>query len=251
MGVSLRGRKRSVSQKFLHRPEIGSTLDQVGREGMAEGMGAERPRKADRKGPFPEDAPGPVAIQRAAALAQQEFGVLGPAPGREAGALPFQIGFDRLEAGGGDRDQALLAPLPPDPNEGEVGAQRVGRDAQSLGDTQPAGVEQMEQSPIPQGVASSLGAVLQELGQGPSAEDGGQVLVQPRSKEASRGVLGDALHCMQVAEKAPQHREGPSRNKKVSSSSRVRSSGASRAWSGLDTPFLSARNRWKRSSSRR
>ncbi len=39
MGVNLRGRQIAMTQQHLHHPQVGAMVEQMGSEGMAQGMG--------------------------------------------------------------------------------------------------------------------------------------------------------------------------------------------------------------------
>ena len=61
MGIDLGGGEIGVTEHHLHRPQVGSPLQEMGRKGMAQGMGLER-RPDPRQFPVsPDHLPEPLA----------------------------------------------------------------------------------------------------------------------------------------------------------------------------------------------
>ena len=57
MSVDLGGLQAGVAQQFLHHPEVGAAVEQVGGEAVAEGVGMGR-RRGDRRSSEAADVPG-------------------------------------------------------------------------------------------------------------------------------------------------------------------------------------------------
>ena len=60
MSVDLRGLQAGVTQQFLHHPEIGATVQEVGGEAVAEGVGVGRDRRSTVQDP--SHVAGPEAV---------------------------------------------------------------------------------------------------------------------------------------------------------------------------------------------
>ena len=57
MGVFLRRRQRCVAEELLNDPEVGACLQEMRREGMPEGVGADLTAHADKACIFHDDPP--------------------------------------------------------------------------------------------------------------------------------------------------------------------------------------------------
>jgi len=76
VGVDLGGDDGAVAEHLLYGPEVGAPLEQVGGEGVAEGVGADRLFDAGQNGVLSDDVPRCHARQAGASRAEEQ-GVLG------------------------------------------------------------------------------------------------------------------------------------------------------------------------------
>src|SRR6476659_8127706 len=127
-----------MTQQLLHRPQIGPAVEQMGGEGVAQGMGARGIARATV-----EDAPD-VAWREPAPPPVEEGGIGRRVLGQEVGPAllqPCPYGFDRWLA---HRHPPLLVALAPhrDPtlSQLEVG----GPETTELGDPETAAVEELD-----------------------------------------------------------------------------------------------------------
>src|SRR3954453_19381060 len=118
--VQLRGGEVGVAEHLLDRTEIGATLQQVRREGVAEEVGVDALRlEPGLAGQAAQDEEGAGAGGRAPARVQEQLlegapvgGGGAPAVGGvEVGAAPGEVAAKGLRSLPPDRDDALLAPL--------------------------------------------------------------------------------------------------------------------------------------------
>src|SRR5690242_14191518 len=91
MSVDLRGLQAGMSEKFLDDPDVGSPVEEMGGEGVAQGVGV-----GGRRGAVVEDAPDvpgpePVAPQI------EEYGVRGRMRPLEPAAPVIQISLHSLD----------------------------------------------------------------------------------------------------------------------------------------------------------
>jgi hypothetical protein len=60
MSVDLRGLQAGVTEQFLHHPQVGTPVQQVGGEAVAEGVGVGRDRRSTVQDPSHVAGPEPV-----------------------------------------------------------------------------------------------------------------------------------------------------------------------------------------------
>ena len=133
------GRKVGVTEQLLHGTQVGTTVEQVGGEGVAQRVGVGR-----RAGAAVEDAPD-IARGEAVTTPVEEHRVGRGLAGDESDSRPSASqppdGLDRRLA---ERDAALLAALAPHPDGGRVEVEVVEVEPAQLADPQTAAVEQLE-----------------------------------------------------------------------------------------------------------
>jgi hypothetical protein len=108
--VDLRRGYVGVSEHRLHRAEIGATVEQVGREGVAEAVRRHAAVERCFSQVTLQELPDRLARQRDAACRQEDLGT-GPVPTREGRAREPEV---VVEAGAGvaaERDDPLATPL--------------------------------------------------------------------------------------------------------------------------------------------
>ncbi len=113
MSVYLGRADARVPQQLLDGAQVSSVLQQVRREGVAQGVGRQPPRKAGALRCLLNDQPASLARQPSA-VAIEEEGLLGR-PLHQTGPAVAEIDFQPLGRHAAERQQALLAALAPDP----------------------------------------------------------------------------------------------------------------------------------------
>src|SRR4051794_28072285 len=107
--VELRCREIRVSEHFLNRPQIGSALEEVGRERMAQQVrGDTLGLEARDLRETPEDEEGAGACERAALRVEEELGAVAPVEVRPSAG---EIAAKRIDGFPPDGDDALLRAL--------------------------------------------------------------------------------------------------------------------------------------------
>ncbi|MNZ78511.1 hypothetical protein D3C78_970880 [compost metagenome] len=137
-----------MPQQHLHHPQIGAVVEQMGGEGVAQGVGGEL-----------SPDPRPLGIELDAmpeGLAGHHPGLLGGedhvragAPQQQGAGLPVVTlqPVDRLLPHG---HQSLLVALAHHPHQPLAQADMLGGEPHQLGDPQPGGIEQLEHRLVPQ-----------------------------------------------------------------------------------------------------
>src|SRR5262245_36390977 len=151
MGVALSGGEAGVSQELLHSPYIGTALQQVSGERMAQRVGAHLAPRQHPPGVAFDHGPD-VAGHHPLLPTIEEQRLLGDILVREEGPpAAFQI----LPHGGGGEvaqgDGALLAALPHDPDPPAVDVDVLQAETAQLGNPKARAVQKLQDGPITEG----------------------------------------------------------------------------------------------------
>ena len=182
-----------MSEQILHRAQIGAPLEKVGGEAVAEGMRKGRHVLANHGA----DAPG----AERAPLDPHPKGRPCLGPGQSGPAL-VEIAANRLLGGPADRDTTCLPAFAHDGD--HISAHVVDRERGQLRDTQPGGVEGVDQRTIPETFSGGRVDGLDGMDHGPGGEGVGKRAVQPgpgdplervdRGRAAAPGVVVERAH---------------------------------------------------------
>lgn len=201
VGVDLGGGEAGVAEEFLDGAEVGAVFQQVGGEGVAEGVGADVVLGAGSEDVAVDDAADAAGGERAAAVVEVEAaGVffVGALFGEEVGAGFGKIRFDGLLGGAAEEDDALAVAFAADEELGGA-AGLVDGEADELADAEAGGVEGFEDGAVAEpegGFVVGRGeellhvALVEELGEAAALAGGG---------EADGGVGGGGAAGFEVA----------------------------------------------------
>jgi hypothetical protein len=132
-----------MSEHFLNRTEIGASLEEVGRERVAQQVGVDALRvEAGLLGEAPQDQEGACAGERAAAGIEEHLGPVAPVEERPA---LRQVPAERLDRGPPDRHDALLVALADDAHEPAVEVDAGAVEAHRLRDAEAGAVEELDE----------------------------------------------------------------------------------------------------------
>src|ERR1041384_6180852 len=149
MGIDLGGREIGVSEHLLQRAEIGATFQQMGGEGVPEGVGRHPPRDPGAPRNPLDDTPRSHPRQGSAARVEQHAS---PAlPPAEGGTRGVEIDRERADAFPPERAHPLLAALPEAPHQPLRQEQVVEREGAELGHPEARAVAQLEEGAVAPG----------------------------------------------------------------------------------------------------
>jgi hypothetical protein len=148
VGVELCRREIGMSEHFLNRSQVCSSLAKVGRKRMSEevwmdAVGVE----AGFLGQLAEDQEGARACQRPPAGVQEQLGAVARVEVRPAAG---EVAPERLRGVAADRDDPFLAALPDHSNEPVVEVDAGLLEPDRLGDAQPRAVEELDERLVAQ-----------------------------------------------------------------------------------------------------
>src|SRR5918999_4708 len=138
---------RGYRSAWSHGSQVCPTVEQVGGKGVPQGVGS-TPDSA-RGGLVPREERPDAAGTEAASPQVQEQGRRRLAC-REGGSAPVEVGAQRLCCGLPQRELALLAPLAGDDERGGAEVEVGDVEPAQFGDPEPAGVEQLQDRPVPE-----------------------------------------------------------------------------------------------------
>src|SRR3954449_5186913 len=112
--VHLCRRHRGVAEQLLHDAYVGSAVEQMGGEGVAQGVRRDLVRQARTLGGRPEDGPGALPRERAAADVQEQRSAAHPgaAVGRQSGPRAHEVLLHGAQGGPPRPPPARRAPPP-------------------------------------------------------------------------------------------------------------------------------------------
>ena len=135
-----------VPEHLLYRAEVGSALEQVRRERVAEEMRMDATGlEAGTFGELPQDEECARAGQRAAACVQEEVGTVAAV---EVWAAEREIAADGLGGGAPERNEPLLAALSQDADDPLVDRDAALLEPRGFRDPEPGSVEQLHERAI-------------------------------------------------------------------------------------------------------
>ena len=128
-----------MTEQLLHGAQVGAAVEQVGGEGVAQGVGV-----GGRGRPAVEDAAHVAGREAAAPLVEEQRVAVG-APRRERRvAGPSEPRAQRVDGRLAERDGPLLAALAPHDRPAPVEVEVAGPEGAQLADPEAAAVEQLE-----------------------------------------------------------------------------------------------------------
>ena len=135
-----------MPQHLLDRAEVGSTLQEVGREGVAEEMGVHASGLEARSiGELAENEEDAGTRQRAAARVEEQ---LGPIPAIEVWPAERQVPPHRLGGRPSERNEPLLVSLSEHADDPLVEGDAALLEPDCLGDAQTSSVEELDERAI-------------------------------------------------------------------------------------------------------
>ncbi len=141
--VALGGRDVGVPEHLLDAPQVGTALEQVGGERVAQEVGVDATRlQAGPLGEAAEDEERACARQRAATRVQEEVGSMAPVEVRSAEREVAARGLRRRPP---ERDEPLLAALADHADDAGVEVDRGAGEPEGLRDAEPGAVEQLDE----------------------------------------------------------------------------------------------------------
>ncbi len=160
MRVPLGGSEISMTEHLLDRAEIGATLEQVRREGVAEEVGMHAARlEACAVGELSEDQERACASQRAAADVEEQ---LRPVAAVEMWAAEREISTNGLRSRTPEGDEALFISLPEDADDPLLEGDATLLESDRLGHAQAGAVQELDESPIAQRARAGAGSGVYE-----------------------------------------------------------------------------------------
>src|ERR1019366_5625417 len=147
LSVDLRSRNARVPEQLLDRPQVGAAVQQMGCEGVTEGVRMHRAAQPGPRRPDPQSTADIRGRQRATGFRQQQRRLLVVGE-RRASAL--QVALQRAQRRLPDRHQAGLRTLALDPHLLGIEVHRVDRQPDQLLGAQARGVGQLEHRSITQ-----------------------------------------------------------------------------------------------------
>jgi hypothetical protein len=177
-----------MSEQFLNRPEIGASLEQVGRERVPEQVRVHTPRlESGALGEPAQDQEGAGPGEGAALRVEEELGTVAPVEERPpAGEVPAE----RIGCRPADWDDALLPALARHAHEALVEVDAAFLERDRLGDADARAVEKLDEGPVAQRARCDAGRGRdQPLGLS-GRERARQLADAPRQRELGGGVVG-------------------------------------------------------------
>jgi len=135
-----------VAEHLLDRAKVGSALQEMGREGVAEEVGVHASGLEARSiRELAEDQERTGARQRTAPGIEEE---LGPVPAVQVWTAEREVSPHGLRGRTPERDQALLVSLAEDPDHSLVEGDATFLEPDRLGDAQAGSVEQLDERTV-------------------------------------------------------------------------------------------------------
>ena len=156
VGVDLRGGHVGVAEELLDDTEVCAGREQVGGEGVPEGVGVDLP-EAGLAGGFDDELPeGDAGEGSAGAREEDAVGagarVLAAAGGlEEDGTEGLDVGLDSGDGDGVERDEAFFAALAQDADDAEVEVEVGELEVGEFAGTEAGGVEELEDGGVARG----------------------------------------------------------------------------------------------------
>ena len=159
-GVDLRRGEVGMSEHFLHRAQIGATIQKMSCKRMSQRM---RVRRRDR--PAVDDSPH-IARRKWPPCAVDEQRIAHLSIDGEQWPALVQPAIYCEPCGIGNRHEPLLGTFPPDRDRVGRGGEAGGREAAKFGDPHPAAVQQFDNSSVTElnlgGIGRNLGVYADE-----------------------------------------------------------------------------------------
>lgn len=146
VGVDLGGGDVGVSEEFLDDAEVGAAGEEVGGEGVAEGVGVDVAEAGAFGGTF-DDLPDDDAGDGQAGAGEEETGVV-RLSANEDGAEIFDVGFEGAGGGGADGDDAFLVAFAHDFDATDVEVEPIEVHVGDFAGAQAGGVHEFEHGDV-------------------------------------------------------------------------------------------------------
>ena len=189
-----------MSEHFLNRAQIGTSLEEVRGEGVTEQVGVDARRvEARLLGDAPQDQERACASERPAARVQEHLGAVA---GVEVGPAAREVAAERLGGGPPDRHDAFLVSLADDSHGTVLEVDAAADEADRLGHAQPGAVEELDERLVAERARRRAGGRVDQAFGLAGREGLREGLRPPRQRHARRRVVGADAEELQVAEEA-------------------------------------------------
>ena len=146
VGINLSGGNIGVPEQFLDHPQVGSVLEEVGGEGVAQEVRVDVLFDPGLVGAFLHNFPDPIGTEWSAAHGEEDLG--GSVAPDELGALVGQIAFQGGTGPTTHRNNAGLVALAGDSEEAILEVQRLQAGGADFGEAQAGGVEEFQNGEV-------------------------------------------------------------------------------------------------------
>ena len=205
MGVDLGRGDVRVAEQLLHRPQVPARLEEMARERVTQGVRVDHRAEPQLAGP-PLHHALDTARPEALAPAPHEHRRLG---GGDQGPARFEPPRQRLAGEAPHGHDPLLASLAHHVDRPLPEVQPLQVEPHQLGETQPRGIEQLEDRPVPNGQRVAAGGRLDEACHLVGVERLGQAARGLRGSHPHRGVAPCGALADQEPIEGPDRRQGP------------------------------------------
>ena len=211
VGVELRRADTRMAEQLLDDPQVGPTLEEVGRERVAERVRRHPRRRPAAGGRAADDRPGllarrAVARGRSGTAGRRASGATCPGERQPGRTHDLEVARQPVEGDLADRHEPLAVALADDPDEPAVEREVLAVQPERLADPQPGGVEQLEQRPVADPAGSSGGIAAGRL-----EEPLGLADVEGLGQEARPGAAGRSARRCRGRSGSRRRRTGRSR----------------------------------------
>ena len=152
VGVDLRCREALVAEKLLDDPQVGAAVEEMRREGVAQGVGRDALRQTGPPAELVEPVAQPADAERDAAMIEEDLrGVLtaGFGPGEKHRPAVLEERGEGLPGRLAEQPDSLLAPLAEHPDLAPPQVGRGDRRRRQLADPEPGGVGRLDKRAVP------------------------------------------------------------------------------------------------------
>src|SRR5215203_4396613 len=207
VGIELGRREVGVAEHLLHRAQIGTALEQVRRERVAEQVRVDTLRvEARLPGQLAEDQEGARARQRAAARVQEQ---LRPVPCVEERPTAREVAAQSVGAGPAERDDALLAALADAADEPPLEVDAALLEPDRLADAEAGAVEQLDERGVAERARRRAGGGVDQALRLGGGERPRQRPRPARQLDRRRRVVRARAEQLLVAEERPNRGRAP------------------------------------------
>ncbi len=208
VGVHLGGGDAGVPQHFLYRPQVRTSLHQVGGEAVPEGVRSDGLSDPRERGQFADPLEHPHTGETVPTPVQEQD-VLRLALNGQVGPFALPVKADLFHGLGAHRHQAFLVALSRHPDEALLEMQPADPKSGELAHPEAASIKRFQHGPIAVGHGPAhVDGTDQRIHFG-HRQEGGQVPAQFRALEQFGGVVADAPVQTQAAVEGPDRTDQP------------------------------------------